>query len=60
MKNSDGCQPDTWFIRNRMTLLTLAVVIAYAVFIQWFWGWPSILAQWAEMGICPSSSRWPC
>jgi Lysylphosphatidylglycerol synthase TM region len=43
----------SWFIRNRMTLLTLAVVIAYAGFIEWFWGWSVILAQWAEVGIVP-------
>src|ERR1700712_1855046 len=40
-----------WFIRNRMTLLTLAVVIAYAAFIEWFWGWPTIVAQWAQVGL---------
>lgn len=40
----------SWFIRNRMTLLTIAIVAAYALFIQWFWGWSVILGQWAEVG----------
>jgi uncharacterized membrane protein YbhN (UPF0104 family) len=53
MKTPTVASRDTWFIRNRMMVLTLAVVIAYAVFIQWFWGWPTILAQWAEVGIWP-------
>jgi hypothetical protein len=43
----------SWFIRNRMTGLTLLVVIAYAAFIEWFWGWPVILAQWAKVGVLP-------
>jgi uncharacterized membrane protein YbhN (UPF0104 family) len=38
-------------MRNRMTLLTFAVVAAYAAFIEWFWGWQSILAQWATIGV---------
>jgi uncharacterized membrane protein YbhN (UPF0104 family) len=42
-----------WFIRNRMTLLTLAVVVAYAAFIEWFWSWPTIVAQWAQVGLWP-------
>lgn len=43
----------SWFIRNRMTVLTLAVIIAYAGFIEWFWGWSVILAQWAKVGVVP-------
>ena len=43
----------SWFIRNRMTLLTVAVVVAYAGFIEWFWGWSVILAQWAQVGPLP-------
>jgi uncharacterized membrane protein YbhN (UPF0104 family) len=36
-----------------MTLLTLLVVVAYAVFIEWFWGWSTILSQWADVGVVP-------
>ena len=34
--------------RNRITLLTVAVVVLYAAFIQWIWGWGTILAGWQE------------
>jgi hypothetical protein len=53
MKSPNVATRSSWFIRNRMTLLTLAVVLAYAAFIEWFWGWGSVLAQWAEVGIAP-------
>ncbi|PZM17046.1 lysylphosphatidylglycerol synthase transmembrane domain-containing protein [Rhizobium tubonense] len=53
MKTPTVASRDTWFIRNRMTLLTLGVVIAYAAFIEWFWGWSTILSQWAQVGIGP-------
>jgi uncharacterized membrane protein YbhN (UPF0104 family) len=53
MKNPTVASRQPWFIRNRMTLLTLAVVVAYAAFIEWFWGWPTIVAQWARVGLWP-------
>ncbi|SFB58720.1 Lysylphosphatidylglycerol synthase TM region [Rhizobium sp. NFR07] len=34
-----------------MTLLTLAIVILYAAFIQWVWGWGSVLALWEAAGL---------
>lgn len=37
--------------QNRITLLTLAVVLLYVLFIQWFWGWPTILAGWQAVGL---------
>lgn len=37
--------------QNRITLLTAAVVAAYAAFIQWIWGWSAILAGWQAVGI---------
>lgn len=37
--------------RNRITLLTVAVVLLYALFIQWFWGWSTILAGWQAVGL---------
>ncbi|HEY0125265.1 MAG TPA: lysylphosphatidylglycerol synthase domain-containing protein [Rhizobium sp.] len=53
MKTPMVASRQSWFIRNRMTLLTLAVVLAYAAFIEWFWGWSSILAQWGKVGVLP-------
>jgi hypothetical protein len=53
MKTSMVASRQNWFIRNRMLLLTLGVVVAYAAFIQWFWGWDIILAQWAKVGVIP-------
>lgn len=37
--------------RNRITLLTVAVVALYASFIQWLWGWGAILAGWQAVGL---------
>ena len=37
--------------RSRIALLTAALILAYAAFVQWMWGWPSILAAWREVGI---------
>jgi hypothetical protein len=34
-----------------MTLLTLAIVILYAAFIQWVWGWGSVLELWEAAGL---------
>jgi hypothetical protein len=53
MKTPTVASRQHWFIRNRMTLLTLGVVVAYATFIQWFWGWSSILSQWGKVGVLP-------
>ncbi|WP_165220970.1 lysylphosphatidylglycerol synthase transmembrane domain-containing protein [Affinirhizobium pseudoryzae] len=39
-----------WLIRNATSLVTLASVAAYILFIQWFWGWGDILARWQEAG----------
>lgn len=35
---------------SRIPLLTAALVAAYAGFVQWFWGWPAILAAWRGVG----------
>ncbi|MDQ6435670.1 lysylphosphatidylglycerol synthase domain-containing protein [Mesorhizobium sp. LHD-90] len=40
-----------WLARNRTVLLTVGVILLYAGFVQWAWGWPSILAAWQEVGI---------
>ena len=36
---------------NRIALLTLAVIALYAAFIEWIWGWGSILAGWQAVGL---------
>jgi uncharacterized membrane protein YbhN (UPF0104 family) len=37
--------------RNRITLLTVAVVLIYALFIHWIWGWATILTGWQAVGL---------
>ncbi|AYD00283.1 lysylphosphatidylglycerol synthase domain-containing protein [Neorhizobium sp. NCHU2750] len=51
MKNYPVASRKAWVIRNAMTLLTLAIVVLYALFIQWVWGWGSVLALWEEAGL---------
>jgi uncharacterized membrane protein YbhN (UPF0104 family) len=40
-----------WLVRNRLVLLAVAAILAYAAFVQWIWGWPSILAAWRQVGM---------
>lgn len=40
-----------WLWQNRLTLLTLAIVAAYAGFIEWIWGWNAVLAGWRSVGL---------
>ncbi|WP_442580777.1 lysylphosphatidylglycerol synthase domain-containing protein [Mesorhizobium sp. ASY16-5R] len=40
-----------WLVRNRLVLLATVAIFAYAAFVQWIWGWPSILAAWRQVGI---------
>jgi uncharacterized membrane protein YbhN (UPF0104 family) len=37
--------------KNRIALFTAALIVAYAAFVQWIWGWPSVLAGWSEVGV---------
>ena len=37
-------------MKNRIALLAVALILLYAAFVQWIWGWPAILAAWAEVG----------
>ncbi len=53
MKTPSVESGQSWFLRNRMSLLTVAIVAAYALFIEWFWGWSVILEQWAAVGARP-------
>lgn len=36
--------------RSRIALLAAALILLYAAFVQWIWGWPTILAAWADVG----------
>ncbi|CAD7046729.1 lysylphosphatidylglycerol synthetase family protein [Pseudorhizobium halotolerans] len=51
MKSDSVATRRVWIMRNAMTLLTLAIIIAYAAFIQWVWGWGSVLALWQTVGL---------
>ncbi|PKA40384.1 flippase-like domain-containing protein [Rhizobium sullae] len=53
MNSPVGASRQSWLARNRMTLLTVVIVAAYALFIEWFWGWSAIIAQWATVGAIP-------
>ncbi|WFU48482.1 lysylphosphatidylglycerol synthase transmembrane domain-containing protein [Sinorhizobium terangae] len=41
----------SWLVRNRMALISVAAIAAYAVFVEWVWGWSTLMRQWAEIGI---------
>jgi hypothetical protein len=51
MKNYSVASQRAWIIRNAMTLLTLATVALYVIFIQWVWGWATVLALWKSAGL---------
>jgi uncharacterized membrane protein YbhN (UPF0104 family) len=39
-----------WFVRNRIMILTVLVIVAYAGFVEWIWGWAKILHAWQAVG----------
>ncbi|RVJ67178.1 UPF0104 family protein [Sinorhizobium medicae] len=43
----------SWLARNRLALISAAAIALYAIFVEWVWGWPLLLRQWAEIGIGP-------
>lgn len=43
----------SWLARNRLALISAAAIAAYAIFVEWVWGWPVLLRQWAEIGVGP-------
>ncbi|KQS96524.1 MULTISPECIES: lysylphosphatidylglycerol synthase domain-containing protein [unclassified Rhizobium] len=53
MNAAEDASRDSWLVRNRMTIISLMAVIAYAAFIQWIWGWPVLLQEWADIGLFP-------
>lgn len=50
MKNSPVASRPTWIIRNAMTLATAVIILLYAAFIQWVWGWQKIVSLWGAAG----------
>jgi len=40
-----------WGTRNGMALGAGAIVVAYAAFVQWIWGWSAILEEWRQVGL---------
>ncbi|MCA1489748.1 lysylphosphatidylglycerol synthase domain-containing protein [Sinorhizobium alkalisoli] len=52
--NSDRqCRRQSWLVRNRMGLISVAAVAVYAVFVEWIWGWLTLMRQWTEVGAMP-------
>lgn len=41
----------TWLWQKRVAVLTSVVVALYAAFIEWIWGWGSIMAGWQAVGL---------
>lgn len=41
----------SWLKRNRMALVSVAAIAAYAIFVEWVWGWAALVRQWAELGL---------
>lgn len=53
MNAGEDASRGSWLVRNRMTVISLVTIVAYAVFIQWIWGWPALLRQWEGIGLVP-------
>lgn len=50
MKNYPVASRRAWIIRHAMTVGTVAIVALYAGFIQWAWGWTSVVSLWTHAG----------
>jgi uncharacterized membrane protein YbhN (UPF0104 family) len=50
MNDIESASKRHWIVRNRITLLSAAIVLLYVVFIQWLLGWNTVLAQWRQIG----------
>lgn len=48
---TDGSHGGGWARRHRVTLLAGAIVVAYAAFVEWIWGWADILEGWKQVGL---------
>jgi uncharacterized membrane protein YbhN (UPF0104 family) len=48
---TEGTARHGWLARHRVALVAIAAIVLYGIFVQWVWGWGSILAAWREVGI---------
>jgi uncharacterized membrane protein YbhN (UPF0104 family) len=55
MNSDTDASRRSWIIRNRVGLVTVAVVLAYGAFLQWAFGWPALIAQFRDIGPAPLS-----
>jgi uncharacterized membrane protein YbhN (UPF0104 family) len=53
MNSDTDASRRSWIIRNRVGLVTVAVVIAYGGFLHWAFGWPALIAQFRDIGLVP-------
>lgn len=53
MNNPDVATRASWFAKRGMMFFTIAIIVAYAAFIQWIWGWGDIIALWERAGLLP-------
>lgn len=53
MNDADCATKRQWMCRRRALLLSVLAVIAYTVFIEWLFGWETVLAQWQALGFVP-------
>ncbi|MDQ0319645.1 hypothetical protein QO002_001783 [Pararhizobium capsulatum DSM 1112] len=47
----DGSRGQPSELRRYMAPVSAACVVAYAAFVQWFWGWDTIFAAWHDIGL---------
>lgn len=50
---NSGCEFErrSWLARNRVTLISAAAIATYAIFVEWVWGWQTLLEQWTKIGV---------
>lgn len=55
MNSETDASRRSWIFRNRIGLVAVAVVVAYGAFLQWAFGWPSLVGQFRDIGPGPLS-----
>ncbi|HXV30704.1 MAG TPA: lysylphosphatidylglycerol synthase domain-containing protein [Sinorhizobium sp.] len=41
----------SWLARHRMALISVASIAVYVAFVEWVWGWRTLMRQWMEIGL---------
>ncbi|MDQ0454222.1 lysylphosphatidylglycerol synthase domain-containing protein [Rhizobium paknamense] len=41
----------SWLRRHGVSLIAVVAIAAYTVFVQWIWGWASVLSEWRQVGL---------